>query len=180
MAKLKLNLLPKKGAREILALKVFDRVKRGSFVLLGAYICVLLLIFGWRFMLGNQIKRLNREVAYKSAQIENNRVLEGQQMLVKQRLRLTTQVSEEQKSWSQLLGEIKDFLPYLGAVESVVLKDDGEFEVTVSTNRLQELVVMVKSLRQIGRQKDFIENVYLNSLEKTVDGYYGFVLVFET
>lgn len=180
MTPLAINLLPRKGTREILAKRFLVRLKRGSFIVLGSYAIILLVVFGWRLIVGQQVLRLEREVQQAKAAVDALSGVESQQVLIKQKLQLSNKILSEQKQWYQLMRDVIEFTPAELAVSEVNLGRDGSFRISVTTARLQELVVMLNALLELGLQRDFVESVVLESVEKSAIGEYGFSLVFKT
>ncbi len=177
---LAINLLPRKGARELLQERFLSRVRKGSFVVLAIYGVTLVLVFGGRIIAGQIKKNLVGQVEVAEGTVESYATTESQQLMVKSKLQTVAQVIKSRGKWSKLMAEIRELIPDENAVTEVSLEEIGEMKVSFKTPRLQELALVLNALWQLGAKREGISGVVLDRVEKEPNGNYGFTLVFNS
>ena len=180
MVGLDINLLPRKGARELTTQKWLGRLRKGSFIFLGIYALLLLIVFGGRFFLNQTKSDLENQEQQARVAVDALAEVESQHVLVKQKLQGSSRVLAGRKSWYSLLADVIGFIPDRLAVSEISLTREGDFQITVETERLQELAIMLNALLVIGLERDFVTDVSFQRVEKSSNGTYGFTLVFKT
>lgn len=178
MTRLDINLLPRKGARELFSERWYHRVKRGSFVILGIYGLVLLAIFGGRLFMA-QLTRGKTEATEKAeTNLKQYAEVESQHLLVKKKLVTAAKVLTAQRPWGEFLGELDVAVEEGTTVREVTLEPGGGLRVKVETTSLRALVVVFQQMMTIQASQPFINLVTVETVEKTSKGYYNFSLLF--
>lgn len=177
--RLDINLLSRKGAREIFSERWFRRVKRGNFVILGIYGLVLLVIFGVRLFVSQLARGVETELKITETTLKQYAEVESQHLLVKKKLATAAKVLSLQQPWGELLGDLT--LTEEGAtVREVTIKPEGTLRVVVETVSLRGLVEAFQELTALEEANAFVTAVTVETVEKTTKGYYSFTLLFTT
>lgn len=177
--RLDINLLPRKGAREIFSERWLRRVKRGSFALLGVYGLVLLVIFGAGLFVGQLTRGVEGELKNTETSLAQYAEVERQHLLVKKKLSAAQKILSLQRPWGELVGDLG--LTEEGAtVREVTIKPEGTLRVVVETVSLRGLVEAFRELTALEEANAFVTAVTVETVEKTSKGYYSFTLLFTT
>lgn len=177
MARLDINLLPRKGARELFTSRWYQRLRRGSFGLLGIYATVLLAIAGVRVVLGRSIRGIEADITQVSEAVATYQTLESEHVLLKKKLAIARGVLRQQKPWGDFLAQI--VVAGSGAtLREVLLEEEGTLRVTVDTSSLQSLVQTFERLSALEDAQQFLSGMKVEAVEKTSLGFYTFTLVF--
>lgn len=177
---LSVNLLPRKGAREVIEKRLFAKLKRGSVFVLAGYMILLLLVMGGRWLISAQKRAWEERVREAKLKVDALAATESQQWLLKSKLQLADSVLKRRNDWSGFLSEVLEFVPDENTVTEVALSLAGDLRIAVETRKLQEAAVMLKALVELGLVHEKIQSVSLGEVKKNTDGAYGFTVVIST
>lgn len=180
MVSLSVNLLPRRGASEILRQRLFFKLRRSSAFVLVAYVVFLLVVLGVRLFLANQKNSVEASVRQAKVRVDAFATTESQQALLKSKLLAASGVLRRRRDWSGFLSDILAFVPDSKSVTEVALNEAGDLRIRVQTLRLQEMALMLNALVQLGLVHEQVRSVSLSEVRKTTDGAYEFMVVIGT
>lgn len=178
MTRLDINLLPRKGARELFSERWYRRVKRGSFVILGIYGLVLLAIFGGRLIMAQLTQGKTEAIQKAGMNLKQYAEVESQHLLLKKKLMTAAKVLIAQRPWGEFLEELDVAVDEGTTVRELTLEPGGGLRVKVETTSLRALVLAFGQMMTIQASQPFINVVIVETVEKTSKGYYSFSLLF--
>ena len=106
MVSLSLNLLPRRGAGEILRQRLFGKIKKGSVLVLVGYAILLVAVFGARIALSAQKESLEADIRQAKVRIDAFATTESQQVLLKSKLQITAKIFNRRRDWSSFIVEV--------------------------------------------------------------------------
>lgn len=177
---IKINLLPRKGARELLQERWLRRATRGSYLVALSYVVILGLVFGVRLYWGGIKSRLDDQVGAVRQTVAGLAQIESQQLLVKSKLSQAGVIVNTQLPWTEVLGEVMELVPNPGSVSRVELDRQGALTVGMQTRNLQELALSANALVALGQTRQFVKDIQLENVDKNNSGVYGLTIKFTT
>jgi uncharacterized membrane protein affecting hemolysin expression len=170
-----INLLGEERERKLKLTRQFRKLQIASLIVLGAYCLVVMVVVGYNYSLGVQLKNLNNSISARKMRITELKKVELQQLLLKQRLSaLEDYLNKPAYPYTQVIENLEEDAQGTIVLDRFVFDGKGSVTFTGKAPDAVRLSDFLGGLLGENKSETVFSEIKLAGLSRNINGNYQF------